>query len=409
MTSNILPALQHLAVPIKTLKTYKGNPRRGEVDRIAESLKELGQHRPLVVDKKNSIIVGNHTYLACLHLGWDEVAVIVAPDNAKTAAARLLADNRLGDLGGYDDQSLLEMILQVSDDEVLFAATGYDEQFIKELNQALNPRGMVTPDAVPEPQGPTVSVRGDIWLCGEHRVGCLDATSLTDIEALMDGEKAHMVWTDPPYGVEYTGGHQAKEARSGIEGDGDATLYAASLPVMMAVTQDKAAFYLWFAGSEGEAVYDAVASVNLKVRSQIIWNKLNPHYGAFMSQYMQRHEPCLYMHKAGKAPYWFGPTNEVSVWDVEQPSRNELHPTQKPIELASRAIENSSKVGNRVLDPFGGSGTSLIAAEKTGRHSRICDIDPKYTDTILLRWSIITGEKPILERTGEPHDFGDGT
>lgn len=414
LVGKIAEDLSELAVPIDSLDYWPGNARRGNVGAVKNSYAEFGQVKPLVVRKnkgkgnRSTVICGNHQLKAARELQWTHIAVVTVAMTDERATALALADNRTADLGDYDNELLLAMYDAVGENEALRLATGYDDQYIKDLRQIVTPPVVTAPDDVPEPTGPTKSKLGDVWLCGEHRVMCGDSTSIEDMETLMDGQKAHMVWTDPPYGVDYTGGHQSKEARPAIAGDDDATLYAASLPIMMAVTQEKAPFYLWFAGSEGEAVYDAVASVNLKVRSQIIWNKLNPHYGAFMAQYMQRHEPCLYMHKAGKSPYWFGPTNEVSVWDVEQPRRNELHPTQKPVELASRAMENSSKVGYIVLDAFGGSGTSLVAAVQTSRVARLMEIDPVHVDTICLRYQVITGVKPVLEQTGASHDFGDG-
>lgn len=407
ISTDLLP----LAFPIEKLDQLVGNPRRGSVEAVMASYAEFGQVKPVVARKKKGgrgrgeVIAGNHQLLAARELKWDSIAVVWVEMDDQRAKAFALADNRTADLGDYDDEALLAMVLAVADNDALFLASGYDDQYLKELQHRLAPPVVAAPDDVPTPVGDVQSQRGDVWLCGPHRVMCGDATDPDDVAKLMEGKVALLVWTDPPYGVDYTGGHQAKEAREGIVGDGDATLYAAALPQMMRHTADKAPFYLWFAGSEGQAVYDAVKSVNLEVRSQIIWNKLNPHYGAFMAQYMQRHEPCLYMHKRGKAPYWYGVNNEVSVWDVEQPTRNELHPTQKPVELAVRAITNSSKVGDLVLDPFGGSGTSLVACVASERVSRTMDVDPLYCDVICARYQKVTGDKPVLESTGEPHDF----
>lgn len=415
-SGQIAADLAGLAFPIDKLDLLEGNPRRGNIEAVAESLRKFGQVNALVARKKKGsrgrgeVIIGNHRLLAARDvLKWSEIAVVWVEMDDKRAHALALADNRSSELGEWDNEALLAMILDVADDEALFLATGYDDQYLKDLQHRLNPPVVVEPDEVPTPAGDIQSKRGDVWLCEAggitHRVSCGDATDTADLAALMNGQKAHLVLTDPPYGVDYTGGQQEKEARKGIEGDTDSSLYLAALPVIMQQAEDRAPWYLWFAGSEGQAVYDAVGAVNLEVRSQIIWNKLNPHYGAFMAQYMQRHEPCLYLHRRGKAPWWYGPTNEVSVWDVEQPTRNDLHPTQKPVELAVRALSNSSKAGDIVLDPFGGSGTSLVGCISAGRACRTMDIDPFYVDTMLARFQRVTGVKPVLESSGEPHDF----
>jgi DNA modification methylase len=206
----------------------------------------------------------------------------------------------------------------------------------------------------------------------------------------MQGEKAQLVVTDPPYGVDYTGGH-GKKKRERILGDEDASLYAEALVMAHAYTDDKAPLYVWFAGNQGEDVYRAVREAHYDVAALVFWHKTKAHYGAFMAQYMQKHEPLLYCRKRGSGARWTGPTNEVTVWDADQPSRNEWHPTQKPIEVIERCIRNSSERGHIVLDLFGGSGTTLIAADNLGRAARIVELDPRYCDVIRRRYENAKG------------------
>jgi DNA modification methylase len=410
----ITTELQPLAYPIHLLDELPGNPNVGADEAVAASYAEFGQLKPIVAvrqgrSKRGTVVAGNTQLRGARdRLGWTQIAVVWIKADDDRAAAFALTDNRTAELSTTDEAALLAMYESITD-EALRAVTGYTEDWMADLRRELNPSmiGLPPTDDVPSVLQP-VSKPLDVWQLGDHRVMCGDATKAEHYIILMAGPvpmEAALIWTDPPYGVDYTGGQHKKDARERIAGDKDATLYGAALGPMLSVTHPRAPIYLWHAGSEARAVYEALEANHCKVRSQIIWNKLNPHYAAYMAQYMQRHEPCLYAHRVGQSPYWYGPTNEVSVWDVEQPSRNELHPTQKPIDLATRAITNSSQENEAVLDPFGGSGTCLMACEATGRIAYTMDIDPIYVDTMCLRWQLHTGRKPVLESTGEPHNF----
>jgi Fe2+ transport system protein FeoA len=240
-------------------------------------------------------------------------------------------------------------------------------------------------DPTPE-EGETRTNLGDLWVIGGvHKLAVGDCTDPAVVGRLMGGERAEMVFTDPPYGVDYEGGRnpESNTPREKLAGDTSGRTYYECMSVTSTHCFDSAPWYIWFAGSIGKPVYDAVDVCGYTVRAMIVWNKLDPHYGNFMAQYMQRHEPCLYCVK--DTPPWHGPTNEVTVWDVKQPTVNEFQPTQKPIELPERAIRNSSKRGALVCDWFLGSGTTLIAAHRTGRRCYGCEISPKYADVILRR------------------------
>jgi len=199
----------------------------------------------------------------------------------------------------------------------------------------------------------------------------------------MNGQKADMVFTDPPYGVDYQGGALTK--RTKLDNDQKNTnIYQEVIPNLYLFTIDKAPMYIWHAAGYADMA-SHLWDNDIQIRSQIIWNKNMAQFGALSAQYKQKHEPCFYCYKKGQSPYWYGPTNEVTVWDVKRESKNEYHPTQKPIELPERAIKNSSKENNIVLDVFGGSGSTMVAAQQLNRKARIMELDPKYCQVIVDR------------------------
>jgi DNA modification methylase len=225
----------------------------------------------------------------------------------------------------------------------------------------------------------------------EHRLICGDCTDAAVVERVMGGERADMVWTDPPYGVDYEGGLN-KQKREKLAGDESGAMYGRFLPVAIRYCKENAPMYIWFAATVGKPVFDAVEAVGYKVRAMIVWNKLKAHYGNYMAQYMLKHEPCLYI-VSGDAS-WIGPTNEVTVWDVEQASRNEYHSTEKPLPLALRAIKNHD--APIVADFFVGSGTAIVAAENLSRQCRAVEISPGYVAVALERYATAFGIEPEL-------------
>jgi DNA modification methylase len=255
--------------------------------------------------------------------------------------------------------------------------------------------GLTDEDAVPEPPVEPVTVLGDLWLLGSHRVLCGDSTTVDAVSGLLGGDKADMVFTDPPYGVGYDGGMKKHEKLANDQAGTD--IYALALPVLLMAAADHAPLYLWYA--EAHVAAAAAAAAGYIITDQVIWVKNN---AQFMSSahYHGKHEPCFYAHRKGKSAAWFGGTNEVTVWPCGRAQVNEFHPTQKPVELAERAIGNSSKGGDLVLDLFGGSGSTLIACEKTGRRARLLEIAPQYVDVIVARWQAFTGKQATLDGDG---------
>ncbi len=196
-------------------------------------------------------------------------------------------------------------------------------------------------------RGEPVTKPGDLYQLGEHRLLCGDATEITGVERLLDGPRAAVVFTDPPYGVDYDGGTKKREK---LAADNRGTgIYDDVLPVILLAAEEKAPLYLWHADRASVPVGAALAASNFTVRAQIIWVKNQAQFGALSAQYKQKHEPCFYAHRKGVAPYWYGPTNEVTVWEADRAAANDFHPPQKPIALAERALKNSSRVGDAVL------------------------------------------------------------
>lgn len=371
-----------------------------QVAQIAASIKEWGFTSAILVDEAGSIIAGHGRLMAARKLKLKTVPVMVAEGwTDAQKRAYVIADNKLTLNAGWDNELLA---LELGD----LGELGFDLKltgFTLDEIAALNPEvveGLTDEDAVPEvPEEPKTKL-GDIYKLGNHRLMCGDSTSIDAVDKLMSGQKADMVFTDPPYGVSYEGGHNQKK-RKGIiadtlEGDDLTGLFYGALMAAVPNTKDGAAFYVWYASGKSIETYAALSKLPLKLRAVIQWYKVKSGLGAFMSQYIPNSEPCMYLHKDGCSPAWYGPTNEKTVWELKKESKNTYHPTQKPVELPERAINNSSKAGDEILDLFGGSGSTMIACEKINRHARLMELDPKYCDVIVKRWEDFTGKTAEL-------------
>ena len=239
---------------------------------------------------------------------------------------------------------------------------------------------------------------GRLRLRSRHRLLCGDSTNAEDVERLMDGAKADMMFTDPPYGVDYSGGIQfqkdgtvQKNNREKLKGDDTAAIYAEFLPVAVSFVDGPC--YMWFSDSKTRDVYNAVYDSKCEVHALIIWHKTNATYGAMNAHYKQRHEPCLYFKPNGSTLRWCGLSTEATVWSQDRDGINEFHPTQKPVALAAKAIGNHDAA--TVFDAFCGSGSTLIAAKQLDRRCFGMEIDPAYCDIIVQRWENLTGEEAI--------------
>jgi DNA modification methylase len=394
---------------IEKLIPYARNARTHsdeQVGQIAASIREWGWTTPILVDEDGNIIAGHGRTMAAKRLGLREVPVMVASgwSDAKKRAY-VLADNKLAINAGWDESMLALELKELGETGFDLDLTGFSLDEITALTPIEVEPGLTDEDAVPEaPEEPTTRL-GDVWILGQHRLMCGDSTSIDAVEKLMDGQKADMVFTDPPYGVSYDGGHNKKK-RKGIiadtlEGDDLTGLFYGALIAAIATTKDCAAFYVWFASGKSIDTFASLSNLPLELRAVIQWYKVKSGLGAFMSQYIPNCEPCMYLHKKGCAPAWYGPTTEKTVWELQRAGKNEYHPTQKPVELPERAITNSSKQGDAVLDLFGGSGSTLIACEKIGRHARLMELDPKYCDVIIKRWQDYTGKQAVCQENSK--------
>jgi DNA modification methylase len=383
--------------PIADLVPYAQNPRThspGQVEAIAASLKEFGWTNPVLIDGKRGIIAGHGRVLAALKLGMTEAPTIelghLTPAQRR---AYVIADNKLAERAEWN-LDLLRAEVSAVLSSVNLMSLGFGEG---ELEALMSPgtSGLTDPEETPAvPENP-VSKIGDVWLLGKHRLICGDSTSAEDVAKLMAGRRAQMVFTDPPYGVDYTGGMKRRERLNGDQvGTG---IYDAALRHLAAAADDQAPLYLWYA--DGHAAAAAAAAAGYQIVAQIIWAKNHAQF-VTSAHYKGKHEPCYYGHRRGHAARWHGPNNEVTLWEYERSPRNDFHPTQKPVPIAERAIKNSSAPGDAVLDLFLGSGTTLIAAEMTGRICFGLEISPAYVDVIVRRWQDFTGKAARLEDGG---------
>ena len=357
---------------------------------IEGSLKEFGQRKPIVITQDNIIAAGNGTVEAAKRLGWTEMDVVRVPADwdADRIKAYALADNRTAELAEWNPEVMAAQLLDLQE-------AGFDiESFGFELVNPPVDLESIEEDEIPE-DAPTRTALGDIWKLGRHRLMCGSTTSLDDMDKLMEKKKADIVFTDPPYGVAYTGGIQFKDGqvqknnREMIQND-DADIYEAVMQTLGAYANGPC--YIWFAGTRASTLYEAAEKYG-DIHALIIWVK-NGGYGALNANYKQKHEPCLYWKPRGKSLNFIGSTTETTVWQINKDGRNTLHPTQKPVALAAKAISNHS--GDLVFDGFGGSGATLIASEQVGKTCFMMELDPKYCDVIIQRWENLTGKKAEL-------------
>lgn len=377
-----------------------------QVAKIASSIREFGFVNPILIDEKSGIIAGHGRLMAAQKLGMEKVPTIRLEHlSEQQRRALVLTDNRLALDAGWDLNMLALELQELKASDFNLDLTGFDA---KELNDLLSfdPKaGETDPDEIPAVPASSVSVLGDMWICGRHRVRCGDSTQLFDAEDLMRGEKADLIMTDPPYGVDfergkYQGNNNAPKfapiANDELKGTNLVEFIRDVFVVGAAVTKEGAAFYSWTAAlRQGAEAYEGIVAAGWKIQSEIIWKKTPFVMGR--CDYHWQHEPAWYGFKAGvKGGHaWYGGRDKASVWEVPKPQKMELHPTTKPVELFEIGIRNSSKAGDIVLDLFGGSGTTMIACERLDRDARLMELSPVYVDVIVKRWQEFTGKKAI--------------
>jgi len=401
-------------VKIADLIPYINNAKRHtpeQVTMIAASIKEFGFRFPVYTDAEGVIVVGHGRVQAAEKLGMSEVPVVKITDlsPAKIKSLRL-AENRLAALTGIDPELAKMEIEALRDDFGMedFDAVGYDAEALSELflETEAPTEGQTDPDAVPEPPKVPVSVKGDVWLLGKHRVMCGDSTVITDVERLMDGKKADMVFTDPPWNVNYgaveKGNKQGYKPRKIMNDHMDEDSWAAFVAAFVAACSKGTPVYFVMSPQEWPSVDNELRKY-FHWSSTIIWAK--DALVLSRKDYHTQYEPIWYgWRNDGPRRVELKDRKQSDLWNIARPRNSELHPTMKPIELVERAVNNSSLPGSFVLDLFGGSGSTLIACEKTGRVCRMMELDPLYVDVIVKRWQDFTGKQATHEETGRVYD-----
>jgi DNA modification methylase len=386
--------------PVDKLIPYINNSRTHsdeQVAQIAASIKEFGWTNPILVDGENGIIAGHGRLMAARKLGYTEVPTIELKDLTETQRkAYIIADNRLALNAGWDNEMLTIELNDLLADGFALEMLGFDP---KELDALLEPEvleGLTDEDAVPDvPDEPTTKL-GDIYQLGNHRLMCGDSTSIDAVTKLTSGGGVDMLLTDPPYNVAYEGSTKEKLTikNDNMANDQFRQFLRDAFVTADLVMKAGAVFYIWHADSEGLNFRGACVDAGWTVRQCLIWKKSSLVMGR--QDYHWKHEPCLYGWKDGAGHLWSADRKQTTILEFDKPSRNGEHPTMKPVALFEYQMLNNTKGGDIVLDLFGGSGTTLLAAEKHGRHARLMELDPKYCDVIVKRWEDFTGKKAVL-------------
>ncbi len=415
--SKIADNIKALEIPIDNLTLLDKNPRKGNVEAVKRSYETFGQLKPVVARRQKPtkdgfptgvVIAGNHQLKAARELGWPTIAVVWTDMDAKTAKAFSLADNRTSDLGSYDKHVLIELLHDLENETALLAATGYDEKAIKMLIAVTGgnvPRdGLTDAEAVPNAPTDRQSVLGSVWELGKHRLVCGDSTDDAVWDILLKGARPDMCFTDPPYNVNYgnTLKGQNEAFHRTMDGKGERPILNDNLgddfrPFLLKVCHNiinhtVGGCYICMSSSELHTLESAWVEAGGKWSTFVIWVKNTFTMGR--SDYQRQYEAILYGWPLKGKKYFTEARNEADVWEYPRPRRNDLHPTMKPIALVERAIANSSLPEATVVDPFGGSGTTLIAAERLNRTCYMIELDPAYCDVIVRRWAEFTGKEP---------------
>ena len=394
--------------PTAKLLPYARNARTHsdeQVAQIAASIAEFGFTNPILAGADGVIVAGHGRLAAAQKLGLESVPVVVLDHLTPTQRrALVIADNRIAENAGWDDDVLRMELAALQDEAFDLALTGFDADALAEILTDENGAGSgeTDDDAVPEVTETPISRPGDIWVMGHHRLLCGDATLAESYQKLLGDGSVDMVFTDPPYNVNYA--NSAKDKMRGKDrailndnlGDGFYDFILAALTPMLSRCQG--AVYVAMSSSELDVLQAAFRAAGGHWSTFIIWAKNTFTMGR--ADYQRQYEPILYGWPDGSQRHWCGDRDQGDVWQIKKPQRNDLHPTMKPVELVERAIRNSSRPGQLVLDPFGGSGTTLIAVEKAQRQAALIELDPQYVDVIVRRWQEWTGKQATRECDG---------
>lgn len=447
----IHPKLRSLAVPVDSLQLLEENPNHGDVEAVARSLDRFGQRKPITAQPDGTVTAGNTTLQAAISLGWTHIAVVPTDDDATTALAWALADNHSADLGTQDDALLLEHLLELqAADQSLLDAASFTQADIDDLIRACADEEQAAggfradPDYVPD-DAPAITVLGDVWKLGDHRLVCGDCTDPAVVARVCPAGEADAIWTDPRYNVAVDGA-AGTILNDDLPDAEFADLLAGAFASAALALRPGGAIYVAHSESERHTFTAAFLAAGFHLSSTIIWRK----HALVLSRgdYQWQHEPILYGWRLGGPHRWLGNRKQTTIvestdspflaladgsWQIavgdtvliiagdnltvtehestvhehDRPSRSDDHPTTKPVDLVARHIRNSSRPGELVLDLFGGSGTTLIAAHATGRLARLIELDPHFCDVICRRFQEVTGIVPINQRTRRRVSFID--
>lgn len=426
-TTQPLTDLQVHRVPIGDLALYPGNARRGDIDKIAESLEQHGQYRPIIVRREtNEVLAGNHTLQGAMQLGHETILVQYLDGLTDQQARKIvLVDNKTSDAGGYDEIALAQLLAELEGDH---AGTGWDDTEIADLLAQLDgdPTAKTDVDDVPEPAGEgyqPITRTGDLWLLGPHRLVVGDATDPAVVEQALNGELADAYVTDPPYNVDYVGktADALQISNDAMTPEAFRTFLAELFTAAAANLVKGGAAYIYYASVEGPAFRAAMEAAGLLYKQDLIWVK--DRFVLSRQDYHWQHEPIMYGWKAGAAHKWHGDFTPSTLIDDQpdpakmskaqlleivqalyehttamrenRPSRSADHPTSKPVGSLVRHLENSTQTGELVLDSCAGSGSLVIAAHTARRRAAVVELDPRFADVICRRWQAHTGVKPL--------------
>jgi DNA modification methylase len=388
---------------IEKLLPYARNARTHsdeQVAQVAASIVEFGWTNPILVGADGIIIAGHARLAAARLLNMTEVPVIVLDHLTPTQRrALVIADNRLALSAGWDEEMLRVELTSLEEEGFDLDLVGFTDEEMEEIlrDPEETREGLTDEDAIPEEPERAVTVPGDVWIMGKHRLLCGDATRTDDIQKVLAGGLADMAFSDPPYNVDYEGktARKLKIGNDALGGQFYDSLRKACAN-MLAVT--KGAIYLCMSSSELHTLYRAFTDAGGHWSTFVIWAK--HHFTLGRSDYQRQYEPILYGWCNGTDHFWCGARDQGDIWFIKRPASSQEHPTMKPVELVERAIRNSSKTRDTILDVFGGSGTTLIACEKSGRQARLMELEPRYCDVAVQRWQEWSGGTASLEGDG---------
>ena len=406
---DVVERLRRLAVQIRPVEELLPDIRNArthsdeQVAQVAASIQEFGWTNPILVGGDNVIIAGHARLAAARKLGIAEVPVIVLDHLTQTQRrALVLADNKLALNAGWDEEMLANELQALKDDNFNLDIVGFTDEELDVLlaDPEETNSGLTDEDAVPDEPERAITVAGDLWILDDHKLLCGDAASMDAIQTVLAGGLADMAFTDPPYSVSYTGKTARKlTIKNDDLGAGFYDFLREACTNVLAVT--KGAIYICMSSSELHTLFRAFTDAGGHWSTFVIWAK--HHFTLGRSDYQRQYEPILYGWRKGTDHFWCGARDQGDVWFIKRPMANLEHPTMKPVELVERALRNSSKTRDTILDPFGGSGTTLIACEKSGRQARLIELEPKYCDVAITRWQEFTGREAKLESDGKSY------